>query len=103
MSKTTRAVVVIVFLAIASLIWLQESRSKRSMADAAALRDQLEQVAVLRGENERLTRQSGAANERTQADAIELARLRGQVGKLRQLEKEFARLKTERDRLEQQS
>lgn len=103
MSKITRAVAVLAFLAMATLLWLQQSRSKRLMAQAADLRDQLEQVAVLRGENERLARQSGTANERAQADASELARLRGQVVRMKQLEQEFARLKAERDRLAQQS
>jgi len=50
------------------------------MVEAAALRDQLEQAATLREENERLAQQLRTATERSEADLRELVRLRGQAG-----------------------
>ena len=67
------------------------------MADADALRQQIEQAATVREENQRLAEQLRLASERSRADASELARLRGQSVRTRQAEQE-SRLKAERDR-----
>lgn len=98
-SKLRSAAVAVAFLALATLVWWQQVRAKRLMAEAATFRVQLEQAANLREENERLTRQLQTAAERSQADSSELVRLRGQVGRTRQIEQENAQLKLERDRL----
>jgi exonuclease VII large subunit len=101
-SKRRSAVIAVAFLALAAIVVWQQLRARRLMAEAAALRDQLEQAATLREENERLARQLQAATERSQADLSELVRLRGQAGRTRQIEQENAQLKNERERLAKQ-
>jgi hypothetical protein len=66
------------------------------------LRHQLGQLATLESTNEHLTGRLSAALEVSQANQIELARLRGQSVKLRQLEQENAQLKTQRQQLDRQ-
>jgi hypothetical protein len=98
-SKLRSAAVAVAFVALATLVVWQQVRGKRWMAEAAHLREQLEQTATLREENERLAQQLRAAAERSQADVSELLRWRGQAGRTRQMEREYAQLKLERDRL----
>jgi hypothetical protein len=90
------AVAILVF---AALFFWQQLRTKRLMEETASLRNQLEQAATLREDNDRLTRQLRTAEERSQTDLSELVRLRGQAGRSRQIEQENAQLKLERDRL----
>ena len=68
------------------------------MADADALREGAGQAATLREENAHLAEQLRLASERSKADSSELLRLRGQSARMRQIELENARLKTDRDR-----
>lgn len=90
-------VAVVLFALLAVVVW-QQWRSRRLMADADALRERAGQAATLREENEHLAEQLRLASERSKADSSELVRLRGQSVRLRQMEQENARLKTEHDR-----
>lgn len=91
------AVAVVVVALVTVIVW-QQGRAKRLMAEADALREQVGQLATSREESERLTEQLRVASERFKADAKELARLRGQAVRMRQIEQESARLKAERER-----
>jgi hypothetical protein len=93
------AAIGVAFLALATLVLWQHLQGKRWIAETASLRDQLEQVATLREENERLAQQLRTTAERSQTNLGELLRLRGQVGRTRQMERENAQLRMERDRL----
>ena len=98
-SKLKVTAVGVAFLGfVAAIVW-QQWRAEQLMADAAALRRQIEQTATLREENDRLASQLRAVSERSQADAKELPRLRGQAARVRELEQENARPKADRDRL----
>src|ERR1051325_2879639 len=99
MKKIRLTAVVVAFLALAAVIAWQHRRAKRLTADTDALREQVEQIVTLREENRRLAEQLQAAAQRAQAELSELLRLRGQSGRLRQIEQENDRLKAERDRL----
>ncbi len=92
------AVAVALLALVAVVIW-QQWQAKRVISDAGTLREQAEQMATLREENRRLAEQLRLASERSRADSSELARLRGQSVRLRQVEQENAQLKMERDRL----
>ena len=92
----------IVLLAMAALIVRQQQQIKRMIAEGAALRDQVEQAAIHREENQRLADQAKAADDHSQADRGELLRLRAQSSKLHQVEQENAQLKIERQRLADQ-
>lgn len=89
----------IVLLCVVALISRQQQRTDRAEREVAALREQLEQVTSLQHKQEDLADQLEAARAHTQADALELARLRGQASRLRKLEEENARLNPERERL----
>src|SRR6185295_24802 len=88
--------VAVAFLALVAVIIWQHRRVQRLMTDKDALR-QLDQTVTLREENQRLAEQLRLASERSRADASELARLRGQAARTRQVEQE-SRLKAERER-----
>jgi hypothetical protein len=96
-SKIKAVSVAVALLAFVAVIVWQQRRNRHVMADADALRQQVEQVALLRDENQRLAEQLRLASERSRADASELARLRGQAARTRQVEQE-SRLKAERER-----
>src|SRR4030095_16736890 len=87
------------FLAFVAVFVWQQWRARRLTAEAVALREEGGQAATLRGENERLARQLKVVVERSQVEASELPRLRGQAARARELEQENARLKADRDRL----
>lgn len=88
--------VVAVLLGFAGLLELQQIKIKRLMAENADLRGQLAQMASLQDANEGLAQQLKAATATSQTNQNELLRLRGQGLRLRQLEKENAQLKSER-------
>jgi hypothetical protein len=90
--------VAVAVAALAGVVVWQHYRAQPLITEGAALREQLAQVVVLHGENERLREALNAAAERSEKDKRDLIRLRAQVGTLRQLEQENERLKTERDR-----
>ena len=98
-TKLKVTAVAFAFLALVTVIMWQQWRAKRLMTDVDALRDQVDQAATLREENQRLAEQLGAASERAQAAVSELPRLRGQAVRGRELGQENARLKADRDRL----
>jgi hypothetical protein len=83
------------FALLAAVVW-QQWRARRLMAEVDALREQIGQAATLREEKEQLAEQLRLASERSKADSSELVRLRGQSVRMRQIEQENARLKTER-------
>ena len=97
--RLTNAAIAVALLALATLVLWQHLRARRLLAETVNLRDQLEQTATLQQENERLTRQLRTASERSQAELAELARLRGLVVRMRQMEQENTQLKIEHDRL----
>src|SRR5438552_3899852 len=91
--------------ALAAAVWVitwQEKRTQRLASENATLREQVEQAAQWREENQRLVEQVKAAGDRSQSESRELMRLRSQAASLRQAEQENARLKAERDRLASQ-
>ena len=94
---------VVVLAAIAALIIWQQQQAKRLLAEVDGLREQAEQSAALREENQRLSDQLKAAKEALQVNARELLRLRGQAGKQRQIEQENAQLRSERDGVAKQA
>lgn len=100
MMNTTRLkaipVAVVLLVLVAIIVW-QQRHSRRLTAEVEALRKQIEQVATLQVENQRLSEQLRSASERSRADAGELARLRGDSARARQVEQE-SRLKGERNR-----
>jgi hypothetical protein len=98
-TKLKVTAVTIALLVVAAVCVWQRQKSGRLMAEAAALREQVEQAATLREENQRLVEKLKADTERTEADRSELVRLRAQAATMRQTEQENARLKAERDRL----
>jgi hypothetical protein len=77
----------------------QQQRTERLRADLNATRVQVDQAAKLREENQRLATELEVMSQHSQADAKELPRLRGQAARVRELEQENARLKSDRDRL----
>ncbi len=87
--------------AVAFNFW-QHQQIKRLIAEQAVLRDQIGQAASLRDEVQRLTAQIKANAEGSEADRLELMRLRSQSTRLRQVEQENAQLKTELQRLASQ-
>jgi hypothetical protein len=97
-TKLKAIAVTFAFLALGAVILWQHLRARRLMADIEGLRQQVDETAVLREDNRRLTEQLRLASERSQADLTELARLRGQSVRMRQVEEENTRLKVERDR-----
>jgi hypothetical protein len=86
------------FILIAGLVMWQEHRVKQLMAEADALRGQVDQAASLREENQRLAERLKTTAEGSEAQLRELMRLRGQAGATRQTQQENARLKAERAR-----
>jgi hypothetical protein len=100
--KAKVVTVTVAFLALATVLVWRQWRIKRLMEDAAGLREQVEQAAMLRDDNRRLAEQLRLASERSEADLSELRRLRGQSVRGRQTEQDSVRLKAERDRPGQQ-
>ena len=98
-TKVKGTIVTIALLALVATVVWQQCRARRLNAETDALRQQVEQAAELREENEHLAAQLRAASGRSRADASELPRLRGQEARVRELEQENKRLRVDRDRL----
>jgi hypothetical protein len=96
--KLGALVVVVALLAVAALWQLQQAEIKRLAAENAGLRTQLNQIASLKDSNGQLAEKLKAAVETSQANHMELMRLRGQDLKLRQLEQENNQLKAQRQK-----
>ena len=92
----------VVLLGMAALFLMQQQQITRLVEENADLRTQLNQMASLRDSDGHLGEQLKAAVETSQADRNELARLRGQGVRLRQLEQENTQLKAQRQQLAQQ-
>lgn len=93
-SKLKATVVTLALLAMAGALVWHRSRAKNLIAENARLLQQLQDTATLTEENQRLHEELRSTSLRSQADASELLRLRGQAVKVRQLEGEIARLKS---------
>jgi hypothetical protein len=86
---------VVTMAGITASLAIWHSGRARLGENAGASRQQAEQIAGLSGENERLSNQvaqASAAQSLTPEELSELLRLRGQVGRLRQSDKEEAQL-----------
>jgi hypothetical protein len=92
----------VVFLGVGALVLLQQQQIKRLVAESAALRAQLNQMAALQDSNGHLTEQLKAAVDASEANKNELMRLRGQGLRLRQLEQENTQLKGQREEVGRQ-
>ena len=90
---------VAVLVGFAGLLEVQQVKIKHLVAENADLRSQLAQTASLQDSNEGLAQQLKAAIAASQTNQNELLRLRGQGSRLRQLEQEYAQLKSERQQL----
>src|SRR5688572_21649998 len=93
------SVAAISLLALVVVIFRQQQRAERLSNEIASLRRQLARTKSLQAENQPLANQLTTAAERMQAEARELAQLRGQASAARQIEQENVRLKAERDRM----
>jgi hypothetical protein len=101
MSRAKRdfaAVTLIVVTAIVVNI-LQQRQVKRMAAENVALREEVLRATNLREEDAQLIHRIKSQVDRSEAERLELARLRGLVSRLRQIEQENAQLNTERDQL----
>ena len=87
----------LVVAAIATPLVLQHQTVTRLRSENSALQAQAQQADVLRGENARLSAQLSGARQASpnNADPSELLRLRGEMGRLRALESEVAKLREE--------
>lgn len=92
----------LVLLGFAALLILERREIKRLTAESAGLRSQLNQLEFLQETNRNLADVVKSAVETSEAHQGELLRLRDQVSRLHQVERENAQLKTERQQLEQQ-
>src|SRR5436190_18471596 len=83
---------------VAVIVW-QQSRVNRLTAEAAALRERLQQATTLEQDNQRLAEQLRLASERSRVESSELLRLRAQATTARALEEENVRLKADREQV----
>src|SRR6185369_1693956 len=86
MGKLRIGVVALVLLILGGLLLWQEHRARGLVVENARLRQQVEQTAILRDENQRLSARLQDEAQRSEVDLRELVRLRGQAGMLRQQE-----------------
>jgi len=96
-AKLKVAAVAVLLLAFVTIVLWQQWRTKRLLAEAEALREQIRQAGLVEKENHRQLQHLQAAADRSQADLSELLRLRGQSARIRQTQEENTRLKAERD------
>ena len=97
--KIEFAVVSLILAAAISIVVLQQHQVKRMAAENVTLREEVRRAANLQQEDAQLINRLKSEVERAEAERLELARLRGQITRLRQIEQENAQLKMERDRL----
>src|SRR6185369_5570885 len=86
MGKLRIGVVALVLLILGGLLLWQEHRARGLVVENARLRQQVEQTAIVRDENQRLSARLQDQAQRSEVDLRELVRLRGQAGMLRQQE-----------------
>jgi RNA polymerase sigma factor (sigma-70 family) len=98
------AVSALVVAGLATPLVLQHQSMAHLRSENSALQEQARQADVLRGENDRLSAQLSGARQGppTNVDTSELLRLRGEVGRLRPLESEVAKLREESHRHQSQ-
>ena len=87
----------LVVAVVATPLVLQHQTVTRLRSENSALQAQVQQADVLRGENARLSAQLSGARQASpnNTDPSELLRLRGEMGRLRALESEVAKLREE--------
>ena len=96
--KWVAVVGVVVFAALAAVLWAQQNRSKAQVQDLQA------QHAALQAENQKFQEQQAAAEEARKGasqENMELVRLRGEVASLRPLQKQVQQLQAENQQLKQ--
>src|SRR5678815_4961550 len=91
---------VVVVLGIATMFQLQQVKTKQLLAENADLRTQLAQMASIQDTNDFLAAQLEEVVGTSQAQQLELMRLRGQGVRIRQLEQENIQLKAQRQQSE---
>lgn len=99
-TKSKVAAITIALLALAAIIMRQQWRAGQLEAETGML---VEEAATLREQNARLSGLLKSASARSQAEAGELPRLRGQAARVRELEQENKCLRTDLDRLANQA
>ena len=93
-TKVKVSLVTLLLLAIAGVGVWQEHHASSLRSEVEALRQQVDQLTPFAEENQRLTVQLKSAADAAEKTSTELARLRAQAGKLGQLEREMASLKS---------
>src|SRR5437867_2286073 len=93
------AVVSFILAAAITIAVLQQRQIKRMAAENVAFREEARRALARQREDAQLITRLKSEVERSEAERLELARLRGQIARLRQTEQENAQLKMERDRL----
>jgi len=92
--------VVSLILAVAiTVVVLQRQQITRMATENVALREEVRRTANLRAENAQLITRLKSELASADAERLELARLRAQISRLRQIELENGQLASERDRL----
>ena len=92
-SKPIFIVLVLVFLLLGGVIVWQQQTLSHLKADIGNLREQVSRAESVRAEDQRQISQSKAADDGAKGDRTELMRLRAQVARLKQLERENAQTK----------
>jgi hypothetical protein len=88
----------VILCALVAVIISQQKSIARLETETRALRDQITQAEAVRAEDERLATEKKKAGEISQADKTELMRLRAQLARLRQVERENAQSQPARPR-----
>lgn len=92
------SVAALLLLILTVALLRQRQSTERLEKEVVALRSQIEKIAPLEKDNHRLADQLKAVLQNSQAETLELARLRGQAGRVVQIERENINLKAERQR-----
>ena len=101
-TKLQFAVLVLLAVAIAAVVVMQQLHLNRVQAENAELRDQLAELDSLRQTNSTLADQLKASGNNSKAVESELLRLRSEEGRLRDMEQENSQLKAKQQQLAQQ-
>jgi len=93
---------VLILAGLGGLLMIQHQSIGKAREENEALKQQLDQAALLAAENERLSNQlAQASSPGNEQQTAELLRLRGEVGMLRRQTNEAARLRMENHRLQE--
>src|SRR6267378_7854009 len=103
MSLTSRIVSAVILVAAATLLVIQQQSIRRLRRDNQALEQQANQLTQLSAENERLSNlvtQATGAQLHAKEQESELLKLRGEVGRLRQADKDLDKVREENRRFQ---